>query len=470
MESISKGVKDLRRKSVESFKQIPGKARRRSSLKALFGGLTAITTEKKNDNNTSAPPSPSSSISDVNSVRSDSGCSIPSQQGVPTPALTPKNSSLSCNTTDAEDDSRPCTPATDLSHPPALSANSSKSTTDSSSPSSTRIAPPPPLSELPDRKAHGLDDYAMKHTLGTGNFGRVHLARSKFTGRYCAIKTLKKEQVVKLRQTKHINNEQAILNNVNHPFLVDLWDTFQDDTHLFFVMEYIPGGEMFRILRQQKRFNEDAVRFYAAEVIMALEYLHKRDIAYRDLKPENILLDADGHVKLVDFGFAKEVPDITWTVCGTPDYLAPEIIRSQGYGKAVDWWGLGVLIYEMLVGRPPFTDKNPVNLYEKILDCRVDWSDHISVTARDLLRGLLTSDISKRYGNLKNGSRDIKNHPFFEGIVWDVDVQRHVIPPFKPEVQHPGDTTCFEKYEEPNTPYGEGPQLGESYRTQFPAF
>ena len=180
-------------------------------------------------------------------------------------------------------------------------------------PHSTNNTPPPP--EQP------LDNYIIGETLGTGQFGRVHLAQSKADDQFYAIKTLDKHDVVRLRQTQHINNEQAILNKISHPFLVNLVDSFQDDSHLFFVMEYVQGGELFRILRQQKRFSEKTTEFYAAEVILALEYLHERDIAYRDLKPENILLDSDGHVKLVDFGFAKKVPDLTWTVCGTPDYF-----------------------------------------------------------------------------------------------------------------------------------------------------
>lgn len=334
-----------------------------------------------------------------------------------------------------------------------------------------------------------LDDLEIKETLGTGKFGRVHLARNKLDDQYYAVKTLVKHDVVQNRQTRHINNERAILRSVNHPFLVNLLDAFQDDTHLFFVMEYVPGGELFRILRKQKRFSEEATKFYAAEVILALEYLHQRDIAYRDLKPENILLDAEGHIKLVDFGFAKQVPDVTWTVCGTPDYIgkwlidvisfkmfvwlvnptAPEIIRSKGYSKAVDWWGLGVLIYEMLVGRPPFIDKNPVDLYEKILDCRVPWSDDVSPVAKDLLENLLTSDISRRYGNLKDGSRDIKDHPFFEGLDFNAILERKVEPPFKPDLKDESDTRCFDNYDEPIVPYGQ-PQAVDPYRSQFPAF
>jgi len=184
-----------------------------------------------------------------------------------------------------------------------------------------------------------LDDFVLKRTVGTGSFGRVHLAQSKVNNKHYAIKALDKYDVVRLKQVEHINNEPTILREISHPFLVTLWDAFQDDSHLFMVMDYVPGGELFSILRKQKKFTEQTAKFYAAEVLLALAYLHENGIVYRDLKPENILIDARGHVKLTDFGFAKRVDNMTWTVCGTPDYLAPEIILSKGYTKAVDWWG-----------------------------------------------------------------------------------------------------------------------------------
>ncbi|KAF7726351.1 camp-dependent protein kinase catalytic subunit [Apophysomyces ossiformis] len=313
-----------------------------------------------------------------------------------------------------------------------------------------------------------LTDFVLKETLGTGSFGRVHLAQSKVNRRHYAIKALNKFDIVRLKQVEHTNNEPRILRDICHPFLVTLWGTFQDDSFLFMVMDYVPGGELFRILRKQKRFSEEAAKFYAAEVILALEYLHSHDIIYRDLKPENILLDAKGHVKLTDFGFAKRVENLTWTVCGTPDYIAPEIIRSKGYSKAVDWWSLGVLIYEMLVGKPPFVDKSPVGLYEKILECRVPWPETMSDVAKDLLMGLLTPDVSRRYGNLQNGSRDIKTHPWFKDIDFDQVLQRNVEPPYVPDIEKDGDSSCFARYKEPEHPYGR--IRGDPYRAQFPAF
>ena len=148
---------------------------------------------------------------------------------------------------------------------------------------------------------------------------------------------LKKTQVVKLKQVEHTNDERAMLQAVKHPFLVNLWGTFQDNCNLYMVMDFIEGGELFSLLRKSHRFPNPVAKFYAAEVALAINYLHSQEIIYRDLKPENVLLDRHGHVKITDFGFAKRVEDITWTLCGTPDYLAPEIISSKGYNKSVDW-------------------------------------------------------------------------------------------------------------------------------------
>lgn len=166
-----------------------------------------------------------------------------------------------------------------------------------------------------------LDDFNISRTLGTGSFGRVHLIQSKVNSRFYAMKVLKKTEVIRLKQVEHTNNEKHILESVAHPFLVNMWGTFQDSNNLYMVMDYVPGGELFSVLRRSQRFPDHVAKFYAAEVILAIEYLHSKDMIYRDLKPENLLLDAQGHIKITDFGFAKYVPDITWTLCGTPDYL-----------------------------------------------------------------------------------------------------------------------------------------------------
>ncbi|OBZ86373.1 cAMP-dependent protein kinase type 1 [Choanephora cucurbitarum] len=313
-----------------------------------------------------------------------------------------------------------------------------------------------------------MNDFELIRTLGTGSFGRVHLAKHKTNRNYYAIKALRKTDIVKLKQIEHTKNERKILSTVKHPMMVNLWRTFQDDAHLFMIMDYVPGGELFSILRKSTRFDEAVAQFYAAEVLLIIAYLHSKDIVYRDLKPENILLDRNGHVKLTDFGFAKTVPDITWTLCGTPDYLAPEIIQSKGYGKAVDYWSLGVFIYEMLSGVAPFYDDNQFKLYEKIVACNITWPDYFSEDAKDLLQHLLTTDLTTRFGNLKGGCHDAMNHAWFRNIDFDKLSRLQVKAPYIPNIKGEGDASHFDSYEELGYPYGQPePDPYRKYFTEF---
>ncbi|KAJ9662159.1 cAMP-dependent protein kinase catalytic subunit [Neophaeococcomyces mojaviensis] len=301
-----------------------------------------------------------------------------------------------------------------------------------------------------------LSDFQLQRTLGTGSFGRVHLVQSKHNHRFYAIKVLKKAQVVKMKQIEHTNDERKMLQRVKHPFLITLWGTFQDSKNLYMVMDFIEGGELFSLLRKSQRFPNPVAKFYAAEVTLALEYLHAQNIIYRDLKPENLLLDRHGHVKITDFGFAKEVPDITWTLCGTPDYLAPEVVASKGYNKSVDWWSLGILIFEMLCGFTPFWDGgSPVKIYENILKGRVKYPPYIHHDAQDLLVQLITSDLTKRLGNLHGGPADIKNHAWFAEVTWERLVKKDIDAPYVPPVKGgAGDASQFDKYPEETEEYG----------------
>ncbi|GAB5590274.1 Cytochrome c oxidase subunit 1 [Umbelopsis nana] len=260
------------------------------------------------------------------------------------------------------------------------------------------------------------------------------------------MKVLKKQEVVRLKQVEHINSEKQILAMVKFPFIVNLYCTFQDDRNLYMMLEYVVGGELFSHLRRAGRFTTDITRFYASEILLAVEYLHSKDIIYRDLKPENLLLDHRGHIKITDFGFAKTVVDRTWTLCGTPEYLAPEIIQSKGHGKAVDWWAMGILIFEMLAGYPPFYDDNSFGIYEKILAGRVMFPTHFDPYAKDLLKRLLVGDRSRRLGNLKGGAEDVKQHKWFRGVDWFGLLEKTVQAPIIPPYRHPGDTSNFEKY------------------------
>ncbi|KAK7941177.1 uncharacterized protein PG986_013564 [Apiospora aurea] len=300
---------------------------------------------------------------------------------------------------------------------------------------------------------YSLGDFDMLRTLGTGSFGRVHLVQSKHNQRYYAIKA----QVVKMKQVEHTNDERKMLSEVKHPFLITLWGTFHDCKNIYMVMDFVEGGELFSLLRKSGRFPNPVAKFYAAEVTLALEYLHAKNIIYRDLKPENLLLDRHGHLKITDFGFAKRVPDKTWTLCGTPDYLAPEVVSNKGYNKSVDWWSLGILIYEMLCGYTPFWDSgSPMKIYENILRGKVKYPQYINPDAQNLLQSLITPDLTKRLGNLYSGPQDVKNHPWFAEVTWDRLLRKDIDAPYTPPVKAgAGDASQFDRYPEEQEKYGQ---------------
>ncbi|XP_055601016.1 cAMP-dependent protein kinase catalytic subunit PRKX [Uranotaenia lowii] len=297
-------------------------------------------------------------------------------------------------------------------------------------------------------RQHDLEDFQILKTIGTGTFGRVCLCRDKVTDKYWAMKILAMADVIRLKQIEHVKNEKNILEEIDHPFIVNMRWHAKDDCCLYMLFEYVSGGELFSYLRNAGRFDNATSNFYACEIVLALEYLHALSIVYRDLKPENLLLDREGHLKITDFGFAKKLKDRTWTLCGTPEYLAPEIIQSKGHNKAVDWWALGVLIYEMVVGYPPFYDDNPFGIYEKILSGKIEWSRHIEPIAKDLVKKLLVQDRTKRLGNMKNGAEDIKRHRWFKHLDWDVVYRRQLKPPIVPKFVQEGDTSNFDDYPE----------------------
>ncbi|KAL9614412.1 MAG: hypothetical protein Q9167_001083 [Letrouitia subvulpina] len=354
------------------------------------------------------------------------------------------------------------TPAQAAAHAPTHVSTPSSTT---NTPASTTSPTPQPAIRTTKGK-YTLSDFALQRTLGTGSFGRVHLVQSKHNQRFYAVKVLKKQQVVKMKQVEHTNDERKMLQKVKHAFLVTLWGTFQDSKNLYMVMDFVEGGELFSLLRKsqvyicslyQKRFPNPVAKFYAAEVTLALDYLHSMHIIYRDLKPENLLLDRHGHLKITDFGFAKEVPDITWTLCGTPDYLAPEVVSSKGYNKSVDWWSLGILIFEMLCGFTPFWDSgSPLKIYENILKGKVKYPPYIHPDAQDLLQRLITPDLTKRLGNLHGGSKDVMHHSWFAEVTWERLAKKDIDAPYVPPVQGGvGDASQFDTYAEETEKYGD---------------
>jgi len=292
-----------------------------------------------------------------------------------------------------------------------------------------------------------IDSFALGVTLGTGSFGRVRFCNYKENDQIYALKMLKKSEVVRLQQVEHMISERSILIGLNHPFIVNLAATFQDPKHLYMVLEYVMGGELFTHLRKAGRFDHPTAKFYSASVVAIFDYLHSMDVIYRDLKPENLLFDSEGYMKMTDFGFAKVVTFKTYTLCGTPEYIAPEVLLNKGHGKGVDWWTLGVLTFEMLTGQPPFVDDDPMGIYQLILNGKVNFPRYIEHNAKSLLKKILVADLTKRFGCRTNGVQDIKKHKWFSDLNWDKLLSRQytgkrVIP----QLSNAEDTSNFDTY------------------------
>lgn len=290
-------------------------------------------------------------------------------------------------------------------------------------------------------------DFEFLKLIGKGSFGKVLLAKQKCDGRVFAIKVLQKQAIMKRNEVKHIMAERnVLLKNVSHPFLVGLHYSFQTADKLYFVLDYVNGGELFFHLQSERSFAEPRARFYAAEMASAIGYLHSMNIIYRDLKPENILLDNKGHIKLTDFGLCKEgiEPNTTTsTFCGTPEYLAPEVLRKQPYDRTVDWWCLGAVLYEMLYGLPPFYSRDTTEMYDNILYKPLKMRTSVSIQGRQLLEALLQKEKERRLG-AQQDFVEIKTHAFFASINWDDLYHKRIQPPYNPNVSDPMDLKHFD--------------------------
>ncbi|TKX27261.1 serine/threonine-protein kinase-3 [Elsinoe australis] len=318
-----------------------------------------------------------------------------------------------------------------------------------------------------------IEDFELLKVVGKGSFGKVMQVQKRDTHRIYALKTIRKAHIISRSEVAHTLAERSVLSQINNPFIVPLKFSFQSPEKLYLVLAFVNGGELFHHLQKEQRFDINRSRFYAAELLCALECLHGFNVIYRDLKPENILLDYTGHIALCDFGLCKldmKDEDKTNTFCGTPEYLAPELLHGSGYTKTVDWWTLGVLLYEMLTGLPPFYDENTNDMYRKILSEPLHFPgpEIVPPAARDLLTKLLDRDATKRLG--VNGAAEIKAHPFFHSIDWRKLLDRKYEPSFKPNVADERDTANFDREftsEAPTDSYVEGPMLSQTMQQQF---
>uniref|UniRef100_A0A158PBX3 Ribosomal protein S6 kinase n=1 Tax=Angiostrongylus cantonensis TaxID=6313 RepID=A0A158PBX3_ANGCA len=297
----------------------------------------------------------------------------------------------------------------------------------------------------------GPKDFELLKVLGKGGYGKVFQVKKTTgsdKGKIFAMKVLQKATIVRnQKDTAHTKAERNILEAVKSPFICDLLYAFQTGGKLYLILEYLSGGELFMHLEREGMFLEDTASFYLSEIVVSLEHLHRQGIIYRDLKPENILLDGRGHVKLTDFGLCKEAIEgdqKTHTFCGTIEYMAPEILMRCGHGKAVDWWSLGALMFDMLTGGPPFTAENRKKTIDKILKGRLTLPAYLSIEARDLIKRLLKRHVETRLGAGPEDAEEIKQHPFFRHLNWDLVFARQLEPPFKPEMKSEEDASLFD--------------------------
>ena len=311
-----------------------------------------------------------------------------------------------------------------------------------------------------------IRDYESIKIIGRGAFGEVHVCRVKKTGEIVAIKKIKKEEIIKKNQIIHIRNEQKFMSKVKSPWIVELKASFQDNDFLYLVMEFLPGGDFMNLLIEKDKLTEEEAKFYTAELILAVESIHKLDCIHRDIKPDNILIDKTGHIKLSDFGLAKvsdklyeqnstKTPNYNpnkrthqklYSCVGTAFYVAPEVLKKKGYSQEIDWWSVGVIFYEMLVGYAPFYAEETQEVINKVLGkiWEVPEEINLSKEALDFMNRMM-SDPNERLG--KNGPEEIKSHPFFKGVDWD-NIRNNMKPPFIPDIENDYDTKYFETFEE----------------------
>nr|BAN37833.1 protein kinase 2, putative [Entamoeba histolytica] len=286
------------------------------------------------------------------------------------------------------------------------------------------------------------DDFELLKVIGRGSFGKVMMVKKKDDGRIFAMKILRKDIVKERKQVDHTKAEKNVLMQLHHPFIVKLYYAFQTTDKLYMVMDFVNGGELFYHLKNENCFSEERAKFYAAEIATVLIHIHSLGIIYRDLKPENILLDNTGNIVITDFGLSKQLAagEETQTFCGTPDYLAPEILKGVGHGPGVDWWSLGILIYEMIVGIPPFYDDDVSLMYQKILKSQPHFPRNISYDAKSVIMGLLEKDPAERLGG-----EDVIHMAWFDSIDFEKLKRKELTPPWIPPVKSQTETSQIDE-------------------------
>ena len=308
----------------------------------------------------------------------------------------------------------------------------------------------PPLQKASNSSTDNIALENLEHigTLGVGTFSRVKMVRLSGTNETYALKIMKKTVIEMRKQKEHVMNEKDImLEMTGHPFLLQLKTTFKDSVYLYMLLELCQGGELFLRLLEEQTLSEEATRFYAGNIVLALGALHAKNNIYRDLKPENILLDTMGHVKIGDFGFAKKVEDRTFTRCGTPEYVSPEMLGRAGHNKGTDYWSLGIFLYECLHGTTPFAAKNYLSTYKKIAAYskhgKLKWHTELSSAVQNLIQGMLHPKPQHRLGNTEGGIEELKNHAWFEPLDWVKLLAKKLTAPFIPTVKDSTDLTYF---------------------------
>jgi len=305
-----------------------------------------------------------------------------------------------------------------------------------------------------------LKNLQIIDSLGRGSFGKVHLVKDVTTNETYALKTVNKNILTKAKHQAHIMSEKDMLVKVNSPWIIALYATFKDNNKLYFLLEACLGGELFALLRIYTVFENNWARYYAAAVVLGFEYMHSLDVVYRDLKPENVMLDSAGYPKIVDLGFATELDSDgrTYTLCGTPAYLSPEIIGGRGYGKGVDWWCLGVFIFELLAGHPPFRSNkhrgNMMKLYERIRAGKYEVPEHMSPEGADIISKFLKLKRHERLGVRASKSQPnlspediLKDQDWFKGFDWAALENRTMRAPIIPFIEDNADASAFKNHD-----------------------